>query len=378
MFSFSLECITDLVELECSHKYCRDCYTKFRAATNVGHCPVCKYEIDRRSIIYTDELVNHLGRFVHLTEGSLAGKNDFIFQLNRMEKQREFKSPNKKSDKYEPQIDVFDKVMRSSLKSHTRNSRQTDSSKRSTKVNKPVYKILDFDDDKNKDVVLRWLSDTKNKFDRLTQTQDVFPNGYDNPLSPEIISVSQAFRNRNKELNYPNICRARAKSLDIEIKKVDKKKKRHTDGCTDIIDNYDTEESTEEEEVVKRAEENVILNLFEDEVLNKLENEIQNKDSTNLNNCKNGNKSINVSQNSSTGWNRITQTKKTMKINDKRHKQLHIVLQSSENKSKRDTGINPEELPADRDPVNKAIPKSSTNLEHAKEKCVSIIYTLFF
>lgn len=55
----------DVVELDCGHKYCKECYLKHKSTQKQPSCPLCKRVFKRRSAIYTDNYASTLGKFVY-------------------------------------------------------------------------------------------------------------------------------------------------------------------------------------------------------------------------------------------------------------------------------------------------------------------------
>nr|XP_023011827.1 uncharacterized protein LOC111502085 isoform X1 [Leptinotarsa decemlineata] len=237
--------------------------------------------------------------------------------------------------------DVFDKLRINQspdnlLVNRTGTKRIYHNKKKQQQEKEYTHKILDFDDHETKYDVLRWLNDTRNKFERMTLTQSFDVENNDNISTTDLVSVSQVRQNESvPPLRSTTKCRPRARSLDISTKKVLDTRNREG-SCVDVADNYVIEDAdTEEEKIVKKVEENVLLNIIEDRYLDKLENEIQNKV-----NCETTPKNLpqeaQNTQPSTSGWERIGKIKKTLRKKEKAPKKLNITVKSSQASQKKD------------------------------------------
>ncbi|CAG9837328.1 unnamed protein product [Diabrotica balteata] len=185
------------------------------------------------------------------------------------------------------------------------------------------YQILDFHDDSNKNDVLHWLNDNRNKFDRLTQTQVSMERiDYDTGDIPNIdlTSVSQINRKRQIKVPVRPVRRGRARSLSLEVK-LKREKSRLSDGSILGVENYTIEDNTEEY-VIKKAEENVIMHIMEDEYLNKMEKDFIKKSAPP--------KEQQTTQSSTTGWERIEKITKTLRKKEKVPKKLNVSVQQTQ------------------------------------------------
>lgn len=119
----------------------------------------------------------------------------------------------------------------------------------------------------NKLSVIEWLSSTKNRFDRLTQTQQLVDDCLDvEGPSPSISQLPKVLLDGNRK---------RCRSLEVKIERLPDNVKRHTI-CTDVpVEQNYAMENVSTEELIKRAEAKVIENLIEDEYLDKLEAEMK-------------------------------------------------------------------------------------------------------
>lgn len=228
---------------------------------------------------------------------------------------------------------AFDKLMVN--QPHTTFNRKGTKRVYINKKKKPKveYNILEFDNHENKTAVLQWLNDTRNKFDRLSQTQNVTTEDTCEIPVIDLASISQVKGTEDKSKPMvTKVRRGRAKSLNIEVKKVvPTQKKQHLEATSVSLENYDIDDNTEEEEVVKKAEEKVIFDLIEDEFLDTLDDELQcAKDEFEVKSKRymRSKKGKPLSPTSTTGWERLTKIKKTIKKNEKVPKQLNITLQS--------------------------------------------------
>ncbi|XP_072390412.1 uncharacterized protein [Diabrotica undecimpunctata] len=185
------------------------------------------------------------------------------------------------------------------------------------------YQILDFHDDSNRNEVLHWLNDNRNKFDRLTQTQVCMERmDYDTGDIPNIdlTSVSQVNRKRQIKAPVRPVRRGRARSLSLEVK-LKREKSRLSDGSLLGVENYTIEDNTEEY-VIKKAEENVIMHIIEDEYLNKMEKDFIKKSAPP--------KEQQTTQSSTTGWERIEKITKTLRKKEKVPKKLNVSVQQTQ------------------------------------------------
>jgi hypothetical protein len=226
--------------------------------------------------------------------------------------------------------DPFDRLLDENYKSNFHSNMKTYTNRRKT-ANR--VELLEFQDCKNRDEVVRWLNDNRNVFDRLTQTQTHTQcDDSELVLTLDMPSVSQVNVNTTR-LNRSNTksvrrrrrspYKLRARSLDIHIKKNEfsGRSKRHSlAGDTPVMENYHIEEAVTDEEFPIPVEKDakIIIDLMEDEYLNTIEKEILQRDEKK-------NQSV-------TGWDRIKDFNKTMNRTMKRPKQLKIELQTCENK----------------------------------------------
>ncbi|XP_018575179.1 uncharacterized protein LOC108913978 isoform X2 [Anoplophora glabripennis] len=377
----------EVVELNCGHKYCKECYLEQKSAQKQASCPLCKRIYKRRSIIYSDNYASTLGKFVYncceniksiykceveqlrkqlreeieipqnkdvlqqnviSNNNSLAipstskGINQTIKQKNRSKEKYGIKKANKKKTQDESVkencMNAFDTLM-SNQPTNTFNRKGTKRvyiNKKKYKKDKAEYNILEFDNCENKTAVLKWLNDTRNQFDRLSQTQNI--TGISEVPVIDLVSVSQVKGAKDEcKSMRPKLRRGRAKSLDIEVKKViPTQKKLNLQTRSTSLENYNIEDNTEEEEVVKKAEEKVIQDLIEDEFLKALDNELQETKysdfdikSKRYNSSRKKTKPLSPTP-VSTGWERLTEIEKTIKKNERIPKQLNITLQSTQ------------------------------------------------
>ncbi|CAG9823560.1 unnamed protein product [Phaedon cochleariae] len=363
-----LDIINDIAELDCGHKFCSGCFEEYKSNHKVITCPCCKSVIKRRSILYRDQYLNKLGAFVSSVCNILRetyhceveeiihqqsakntvsksktrkSKDLFIQKCEKPSTAKTYKRDETCSSKPCSQEDAFDLLMRKTepkankidkLMVNKNGTRHMYKKKRE-KEPESKYRILDFDDDANRAAVLQWLTDTRNKFDRLTQTQN-FEDPDESIQFFDLTSVSQVKQSYCIPEPLMKVKqRNRAKSLDIEVKKVPEVKKRYSDGSViDLTENYNIEEiNTEEEKVVKKVEQNVLMHFIEDQYLDKLENELMKETNKKLKS-----KSSPKEECSSSGWDRIGKIAKTIRKKDKIPKKLNITIHSSQtsNKSK--------------------------------------------
>lgn len=241
---------------------------------------------------------------------------------------------------HESHVDAFDQLLASkstqnSLRVNKGGQKRSYFRKKKEKIkNREELELLDFENVKNKESVQSWLNDTRNNFNRLTQTQDS-SNGaqYNTTLVPENLpSVSQR-KTLDDFIKPVKIMRKiRSKSVDLELKSSSTKK--HPDHHSEVIDNYSIEDINSEEKIVKKAEANVLLHLIEDNFLDKLDTELVSpvkKNKTQKKSDSPGKDILNSSATSITGWKRVSVMKKNMKVYLKEPKSLKIVLETSLN-----------------------------------------------
>ncbi|VEN38924.1 unnamed protein product [Callosobruchus maculatus] len=372
-----LNVIQEAVELECNHKLCNSCYHDLSEA-KLTNCPICKATIKKRCSPYKDNYCNAVGKFVSVIGMQLEGvfkqevemlaapsqvnrsnsksRLSKVFpkitneietygqskeNVNRRElpvtqvKTREylktklFNQNFQVDSQHNSDYDAFDRLLETSdntLKVNRKSIRNVYSNKKRDKRNRE-NKILDFEDDKNKEAVLNWLNDTRNQFDRLTQTQNTLL-AIDEPIN--LPSVSQPTMIEKQ--------RRRAKSLDFENKQNVVTPKRYSYNHISDHDNYNIEDpNTEgiisEEKVIEKAKENVILHLLEDELLDKMDQEVIPPNRITCDNEIKEKKSdvVGISLAScNSGWTRITEMKETVDKSVKLPKQLRITLQNKE------------------------------------------------
>lgn len=204
--------------------------------------------------------------------------------------------------------------------------------KKSQDEQKYDFKLLDFENDKTKEFVQQWLSDTRNKFDRLTQTQD-FNNADDFDgvfVADNLPSISQRKTLDDFVKPISIVKKGRSRSADLELKR-----KKHSDRCSDLQDNYNIEDvNTEEDKLVEKAEENVLLNLIEDNFLDKLETELEHpakqKERSRKSSEGVGKVSLNSTVVSNSGWERVSEMQRSLKKNPKEPKQLKILVETTQ------------------------------------------------
>lgn len=408
--------IEEHAELECGHRFCSNCFTKHRSITiKETSCPLCKAVIKRRSIIYKDIFADEISSFLsdvckeienmtastnseEICEKQLDSKKAISNQpstskkyvskyvkssqikVTELDKDELTKTKGKSSEikkaetnnqletskgEYEvtnmnisqqsiSKDEAFDKLLGLCV---NKKGKQYKNTKKANNERELEYKILDFQDDANKDAVLHWLNDTRNQFGRLTQTQHMHgEQRSENSPTMELPSVSQVGKNRGRKSHFP-----RAKSLDIQVKR--KRETRRSDRSVTGAENYTIEETNTEEDAVNKAKENVLLQIMEDEYLNKMEHALHTK-------TDNSNKIPLTNQDSSAGWQRIEKLSKSLKSNKKEPKKLKVIVQhiqntnskktvantSTGNLSNEDVGKNKEQIP----------PISELNVMHKK------------
>nr|CAI5828985.1 unnamed protein product [Callosobruchus analis] len=371
----NLNVIQEAVELECHHKLCNTCYHDLSEA-RLTCCPICKTTSKKRCSPCKDNYTNAVGRFVSVIDMQFqsvyqqkveklaasshikTSKVSKFFQ--KINDEIETDKPSKENvDKRELPItevktseylktksynqnlqvnsqhssecDPFDRLLKKSkdtLKFNRKSARNVYTNRKKGGIRDKENKVLDFEDDKNKEAVLNWLNDTRNQFDRLTQTQGMVPSANDELMN--LPSVSQ-----------PNIIetqRKRAKSLDLENGQNIVKSKRYSYNYTSDHDNYNIEDTNtegiiSEEKIIERAKENVILHLLEDELLDKMDQEVVPPDRITCDKEIKEKKSdiVGISLAScNSGWTRITEMKETVDKSGKVPKQLRIILQCKE------------------------------------------------
>lgn len=229
---------------------------------------------------------------------------------------------------------LLEKMPQKTLRVNKEQQKRVYSNKRREKRNHKDFKLLEFQYFKNKESVKQWLNDTRNMFDRLTQTQNIVRDDSEidaNILPENLPSVSQIQTLVDFEKPNRIIKKGRSRSVDLEIRKTHKNK--YSNSFSQILDNYNIEDiHSEEEKVVEKAEKNVLLNLIEDQLLDKLETELENPIKANRSRKKSESNSIispNTTANNS-GWDRVTEMKKSLRMNPKEPKRLYIVLKSSQ------------------------------------------------
>lgn len=296
--------VQDVVETECGHLFCRECFGKQTVL-----CPVCKAVISRRRSIYKDEFLNSLSRFVNETCQLIKEKYTYDVEeiekvnSNQLEKIIET-APNNiyiipsdddiPRNKKEPVEDAFDKLISNKRKCYTNKN------KLSTRE-----EILDFDNCETRSKVVNWLKENKQKLDILTQNKSELKSND----HFEIPSVSQVGRKVVKN----NRSKGRTQSLSIADEAEDKILRRYQSLSQSLgdIDNYNIEE-VQSEELMKQVERKVLQDMLEDQCLVNLENIAkQTEVAKNIfNKDKKAQTTKNVSPNfsnagSASGWDRI-------------------------------------------------------------------------
>ncbi|XP_056633690.1 RING finger protein PFF0165c-like isoform X1 [Diorhabda sublineata] len=395
-------------ELECGHRFCLSCFTKHKSISiKETLCPLCKAPVKRRSIIYKDLFADKMSGFVfdvckeiesketlnqiNVSSNSddkcvekLDSKNEILNQPSTSKKNYSKCGKTSKMDKDEGKSrgaekqernnlpktstisqksiskdEAFDKLLKHTQELRVnKKGKQYKNTKRVSNKKELEYKILDFHDDANKDAVLHWLSDTRNQFSRLTQTQYVYGGQKSEVNSLELPSVSQIGWTKGKKSHFP-----RAKSLDIQIKR--KREKRRSAGSFTGLENNQIGKINKEDDIVNKAKEKVLLQIMEDEYLNEMEGELEHL------------KKMPNNQDTSTGWERIEKLAKSLKNENKGPKKLNVTVQhikntnnnkKVENVSKVDEGGNEEQL---------QVPTiSESNVCYKKDQVSTIFYDL--
>ncbi|CAH1997171.1 unnamed protein product [Acanthoscelides obtectus] len=403
-----LDVIQEAVELDCCHKLCDSCYHELVSKEMLKHCPICKATLKKPSTLYKDKYSDTIGKFVsvmgmqlenvyklkvealadapQIDESNLTARvsKDVPKAINH----RESNKPNKenvivrklpvrqakpaeylktnlkidnipKNSQNSSEDDLFDKILGTSntMRLNKKGTKTIYTNKQ--KINKKTedeYRVLDFDDDETKQAVLNWLNDTRNHFDRLTQTQMMEPSHDEQGI--DLPSVSQP----NKRVKK----RRRVRSLDFEKEKRPVTSKRYSDGHVMEPDNYNIENpNTEglilEEKLVEKAQQNVILHILEDEYLNKLEYEMVAPENNEVKEKNTGIAGVSLSSCNS-GWNRITEIKETADKGGKVPKQLNIKLQNVEKTSPRNNEMVDFQQYKDQSPTEAAKQQQSPKL----------------
>ncbi|RZC38517.1 uncharacterized protein BDFB_005284 [Asbolus verrucosus] len=185
----------------------------------------------------------------------------------------------------EDENNTFDRLLDPNYKSRFHNIRTYTNKKKVAHESR----LLEFQDCKNRESIIRWLNDTHNVFDRLTQTQCDSVRNDDNevPLTLDMPSVSQMDMSKSNRFNNRNTqtrrspYRLRARSLNIQIKKnssVGRSKRYSLAGDTPSMENYYIEEVVTDEEAPIPAEK-IIVDLMEDEYLDNIEKAMLQSDS---------------------------------------------------------------------------------------------------
>lgn len=175
--------------------------------------------------------------------------------------------------------DDFDRLLGKTYENHFHavNNIKTYTNKKK-KLPPPEAQLLEFQDCKNKELILNWLNNTENVFDRLTQTQcHQNDSNHDTQLSLNMPSVSQispkkVSKRSPKKRTSPY--KLRARSLDITINKKNSESGRNKTYSLSEDGQFDCDlESSDKIPAEKNAK--IIIDYIEDGYIESLEQEMK-------------------------------------------------------------------------------------------------------
>lgn len=119
--------------------------------------------------------------------------------------------------------DVFDLVAELSDNEFTLNRKKTDKTyarkKQVKEKDEMIYqKLTNFEDDAYRLKIIDWLCDSKNKFNRLTQTQSIIDDDSSIASSLDMPSISQTIETASTKPKYVSSSKKRTRSLDVKVK----------------------------------------------------------------------------------------------------------------------------------------------------------------
>ncbi|XP_049822480.1 uncharacterized protein LOC109604354 isoform X2 [Aethina tumida] len=250
------------VDLICNHIFCQTCFNK----STKRKCQVCQKDLKlKRNHAWHNPTIDNLG-------------STFLQFCNKIKTNHNVSLiPEPQDSDSDPDIISLTKPAEGKpRRTYTRKSKDLNSSNKENSFN-ALLDDLNVSQKRNrrskealavnKLSVIEWLSSTKNRFDILTQTQQLVDDCLDvEGPSPSISQLPKVLLDGNRK---------RCKSLEVKIETLPDNVKRHTI-CTDIpVEQNYAMENVSTEELIKRAEAKVIENLIEDEYLDKLEAEMK-------------------------------------------------------------------------------------------------------
>ncbi|KAL3283101.1 hypothetical protein HHI36_006260 [Cryptolaemus montrouzieri] len=327
-----LDVIQNIRELPCRHSFCAVCLETYKEGKDVFACPLCKREVPKRKFLIRDsardslcvfmkklcdDFKGHYGAdivsfFKSFDNRKLKQTSEEIIQpsseeniipctaiqsTNKQTSKR--KSVDKKRTKSGSNLRTAKKPKQLEI---TKNLLSRDNSKtlpgivatstvkpelkkkrnKLEKSPRPKLKELHLESTENKTKILKWLHDTKNKFDRLSQTQNAVEVDCRDYTDQQMLSQNSFHESNkntendqncgNEKLEVQHIGKKRARSVENSERECEEFK-RHTLECSSPskFKHYQIQKGKESMEDKLRKK---VINIVEDEVLDEFDKEV--------------------------------------------------------------------------------------------------------
>lgn len=282
----SLDVMKNPVEMTCSHCFCEQCLqTLLDEPGDKITCPVCRHHVKKRLRVADESLLGYI-QFVNDVNAELdrsfgcEGKRSFFFILKIMYiinavtdlGTKEKINQRFATDNQDNCSDIIPQTLpaKATLKRPkiTKKRRAVSARKPKRPPQKHPTPIQTFVNDANRKAILAWL-DNKNKFDRLTQTQQTQFSAKTTQESTGMPSVSQL----NKTTSFPK--RRRTKSLDTKCPSANRQPlvRYNSLPCESEV-SFDFISDDEVLYVLEKAKEIATLKQKEEEFLESIESEL--------------------------------------------------------------------------------------------------------
>ncbi|KRT80531.1 hypothetical protein AMK59_6735 [Oryctes borbonicus] len=225
---------------------------------------------------------------------------------------------------------------------------RTYTKKKNKNITEEATQKLSFEDNWHQLRIVEWLSDNRNEFERLTQTQLVIDDDSESSTSSlDLPSISQEGKLIQGTSKNKRLVNRRTKSLEYKVKRSKIKSKRHNsysgDSGNDVedlnIEDADSEDMLRREQrnIMQMIEEKCLSIIDSQAMLQDKENDSKKQKKTRKRTKKNqGNETIDQS----IGWTRIQKVNKSININNREMKKLCVSSTSSTKPGKKCTAGN--------------------------------------
>ncbi|GJQ70625.1 hypothetical protein Trydic_g23016 [Trypoxylus dichotomus] len=296
--SICLDIVKDPLQINCNHIFCADCINRLiNEKPSKLICPICRKSIKRQRQ-KPNEIVHQLIQFVNNVIGKLEDhfqgdisaltslnsvchkinenarfSSDVINKFRLDESTRTFLLPEKPVDiENEIKKDAFDLLLGSPVGSCTFKKQSNHKTYTNKKNRQDIdQKLINFEDNQYRLMIIEWLCDNRNKFDRLTQTQSIIDDDSKSSVSSlDLPSMSQersliSWCPKDKKLTS-----RRTRSLEVHVRQSKVKTRRNNSFSGDSgkdLENLNIEDADSDKDIPNKEQIN-IMQILEEKCLN--------------------------------------------------------------------------------------------------------------